>query len=84
MLLPATNDLNSKSTPVFCLKTPSPVPTLLAVFTSPPPPPPPELPDFNNTTLKRLLATLPALLHSITLTDVLTIVHATVSLSASL
>jgi hypothetical protein len=39
MFVPATNDLNSKSTPVFCLNRPSPAPTLEAVFASPPPPP---------------------------------------------
>ena len=34
---PATRLLNSRSTPVFCLNTPSPAPTLDAVFTSPVP-----------------------------------------------
>ena len=37
MFVPAVKDLNYKSTPVFCLKTPAPLPTLLAVFTSPDP-----------------------------------------------
>ena len=34
-LVPATKDFNSKSTPVFCLNMPSPVPTFDAVLSSP-------------------------------------------------
>jgi len=44
-LVPATRDLNSKSTPTFCAKIPIPGPMFDAVFTSPPPPfPPPPVP----------------------------------------